>query len=150
MNSGYILWINYELFICSSVVYPFYKMLLIDVSFQSDVQLTAQLDRLKREHSGPKQQAVPPATLATFPLCGPKLEMFLLGTISVVLQGRPDTSLKSYSQCGWAVVDQAVQYTQQVVFPVQITEPLLHNTGKRVVLEVLQREDALSLEKRKC
>lgn len=102
-----------------------------------------------REHSGPKQQAVPPATLATFPSRGPNLERFLLGTISVISLGRPDTSLKSYSQYGWAVVDQAVQYTQQVVFPVQITKPLLYNTGKRVVLEVLQREDVLSLEKRK-
>lgn len=45
MNSGYILQVNYELFICSSVVYPiFNKMLLIDVTFQEDVQLMAQLD----------------------------------------------------------------------------------------------------------
>lgn len=57
--------------------------------------------------------------------------------------------LKSYSQCGRAVVNQAVQHTQQVVLPVQIAEPLLHNTGKHVVLEVLQREYVLPSEKRK-
>ena len=57
--------------------------------------------------------------------------------------------LKSYSPCGRAVVNQAVQHTQQVVLPVQVAESLLHNTGKRVVLEVLQREYVLPSEKRK-
>lgn len=70
-----------------------------------------------------------------------------ISACSLVFDGHK--CLKSYSQCGWAVVNQTVQHTQQVVFPVQITEPLLHNTGKRVVLEVLQREDVLPSEKRK-
>lgn len=62
----------------------------------------------------------------------------------------PDKSVSSpYSQCGWVIVDQTVQYTQQVVFPVQIGKPLLHNTGKRLVLELLQREDELSLKRGK-
>lgn len=55
---------------------------------------------------------------------------------------------KSYSRCGRAVVDQTVQHTQQVIFPVQITESLLHNTGKHLVLEVLQRKNVFPLEKR--
>lgn len=46
-------------------------------------------------------------------------------------------------QRGRAAANQAVQHSKQVVFPVQIAEFLLHNAGKRRVLEVLQREDAL-------
>lgn len=57
--------------------------------------------------------------------------------------------LTSYSQRGWAVVHQAVQHTQQVVLPEEMTELLPHNTGKRAELEVLQREDVLSLGKKK-
>lgn len=58
-----------------------------------------------REHSGPKQQAVPPAALATFPLCGPNLEMFLLGTISVVFAGKArrkfEVPLTVWLGCSW-------------------------------------------------
>lgn len=59
-----------------------------------------------------------------------------------------NSTLESYSQSGWAVVDQTVQHGQQVVFPVQISKPLLHNTGKRLVLELLQWEDELTLKRR--
>lgn len=42
-----------------------------------------------------------------------------------------------------------MQYTQQVIFPVQVAESLLHDTGERLVLDVLQREDVLPLERKK-
>lgn len=57
--------------------------------------------------------------------------------------------LTCYSQRGWAVVDQAVQHTQQVVFPEEMTKLLPHNAGKRAELEVLQREDVLSFGKKR-
>lgn len=60
-----------------------------------------------------------------------------------------NSTLESYSQCTWAVVDQTVQHGQQVVFPVQISKPLLYYTGKRLELELLQWEDELTLKRRK-
>ena len=54
----------------------------------------------------------------------------------------------SYSQCGWTVVDQAVQQPQQIILPVQVTKPLLHHLGKYVVLEILQRKDVFPFGKK--
>lgn len=55
----------------------------------------------------------------------------------------------AYSQRGRAVVDQAVQQPQQIVLPIQVPKALLHHLGKHVVLQILQRKDVFSFEKKK-
>lgn len=50
--------------------------------------------------------------------------------------------------CGWAVVDQAVQQPQQIILPAQLSKPPFHHLGKHAVLEILQRKDVFSCEKR--
>lgn len=53
------------------------------------------------------------------------------------------------SQCRGAAVYQAMQYPQQVVLPVQVTESLLHGAGEHAVLQLPQREDELPSENEK-
>lgn len=66
----------------------------------------------------------------------------------IILSPSEGDARASYWPCGWAVVDQAVQQPQQIILPVQLSKPPLHHLGKCAVLEILQRKDVFSFEKR--